>query len=671
MPNTKPLTLALLVALTIGMTAQDADAQRKRKAAAPKGPPPVTACSDFYAFTNKDWLLANPAPATGTVSALGELQLRAEQQQRDLLDSAMKQPQGNVQKLLGDFWASGLDEAAVEADGAQPIAPLLDRINGIKRAKDVPPAIAALHQVGIPVAFNFSADVDLAQLDRHIGYLAQGGIGLPDPAYYTRTDADTRALLGRYVEYVRKILTLTGTPADEVAAEAQQVIDLETRIAQMSKPIADLRDPRLNYAAVPTADVARTYKRLQLAEFLKVQGISDDTVSVANPELFAQLDTLVGSLKPAQWKTYLRFHVGNAMAPYLSKPFRDADFEFRGRVLRGELAQPTTQARVLAAINKAAGPMMAREYVGRYLPDATRSRAQAIAEEVRDALARGVDANTWMSDAARADARAKVDKLKIEVGAPRRDLDYTVQPTGRGSFGSNMLIASTWHHREEMKRIGRGNADRRWDVLPQQPALMYDIAQNRLIVSAAVLQPPVLDMGQAAPQHYGTFGALVGHELGRSVDTRGRNIDAKGELRNWWTPQDDAAWLERGSRLAAQYNAYDYPGLTAQKVDGARTRDENGADLAGVELAWSALQTAQPALAPEGREAFFRGWAQLWQQQASAVDATRNATVAVQAPGKWRANGPLANLPAFAETFTCKDSDPMVRKAGEQVSIWR
>ncbi|HST44754.1 MAG TPA: M13 family metallopeptidase, partial [Luteimonas sp.] len=524
---------------------------------------------------------------------------------------------------------------------------------------------------GIPVAFNFSADVDLAQLDRHIGYLAQGGIGLPDPAYYTRTDADTRALLGRYVDYVGKILTLTGTPPDQVAVEAQQVIDLETRIAQLSKPIATLRDPRLNYAAVPTAEVARTYKRLQLAEFLKVQGISDDTVSVANPELFAQLDALVGSLKPAQWKTYLRFHVGNAMAPYLSRPFRDADFEFRGRVLRGELAQPTPQARVLAAINKAAGPMLAREYVGRYLPDATRTRAQEIAGEVRDALGRAVDSNTWMSDAARAEAKAKVGKLKIEVGAPRRDLDYTVQPTGRGSFGSNMLIASTWHHREEMKRIGRGNADRRWDVLPQQPALLYDIAQNRLIVSAAVLQPPVLDMAQTAAQHYGTFGALVGHELGRSVDIRGRNVDASGALRNWWTVQEDAAWLDRGSRLATQYGAYDYPGLTAQKVDGARTRDENGADLAGVELAWSALQAAQPALTVDGRQAFFRGWAQLWQQQASVVDATRLAAVDAHAPGKWRVNGPLANLPAFAETFTCKPTDAMVRKADAQISIWR
>jgi putative endopeptidase len=671
MPNAKPLALALAASLAIGLAAPDADAQRKR-AAAPKGPPPVTACSDFYSFANKDWLEANPPGAgTGTVSALGELQARARSQQRELLDTAMRAPQGNIQKLLGDFWASGLDVAAVEQDGAQPIAPLLDRINGIRRARDVPPAIAALHQVGIPVAFGFSADVDLADLERHIGYFTQGGTGLPDPAYYTRIDADTRALLGRYVDYVQKILVLTGTPQDKAAAEAQQVIDLETRIAQVSRPIPALRDPRQNYAQVPTADLAKTYKRLQLGEFLKAQGVTDDSVSMANPALFAQLDALVGSLKPEQWKTYLRFHVGDAMAPYLSRSFRDAAFEFRGRVLRGESAQPERAETVLEAINRAAGPMLAREYVARYLPSANRTRAETIASQVRDALARGIAEATWMSEAARAEAGAKVGKLGIEIGAPERDLDFTIQPMGRGSFGGNMLIASTWHHREEMRRIGRENASRRWDVLPQEPAIAYDIAHNRLIISAAALQPPVLDMTQVAPAHYGTYGTLVGHELGRAVDIKGRIVDATGAVRTWWTPQDDAAWNALGNRLSAQYNAYDYPGATGLKVNGVQTRDENAADLAGLELAWSALDHAQEELTEEDRQAFFNGWAQLWRQQASADAATRNAAVSPHAPGMWRVNGTLVNLPAFGEAFKCKADAAMQRKADEQVAIWR
>ncbi|MBJ6980418.1 M13 family metallopeptidase [Luteimonas sp. MC1572] len=668
MPKHKPLVLALAASLLLGLAAPDADAQRRRAAKAPAGP---TACGDFYAFTNKDWLAATPVPATGTISAFGELQQRVLEQQRELLSTAMTAPQGNVQKLLGDFWASGLDEAAVEADGANPIAPLLDRINGIKRAKDIPPSIAALHQVGIPVAFNFSADVDLADLERHVGYFAQGGTGLPDPAYYTREDADARALLGRYNNYVQKILALTGTAEKDLAAEAQQVIDLETRIARASRPIPSLRDPRRNYALVATDTLGKSYKRLQLDAFLTAQGVTDDSVSIANPELFAALDGLVGSLKPAQWKTYLRFQVGDAMAPYLSKGFRDAEFDFRGRVLRGETQQPSRELLTLAAINHAAGQMVAREYVGRYLPEASRTRAETIAGEVRDALVRSLDRNAWMDDATKAEAGKKLAALKIEVGAPRRDVDYTVQPMGRGSFGGNMLIASTWHHREEMKRIGRGNAQRRWGVQPHQPALAYDAAHNRLVISAAVLQAPVLDMSRDGAAHYGTLGALVAHELSHAIDGKGRMLDASGTVRDWWTPGTNAAWSDRLNRLSAQYGAYDVPNLAGRKVNATLTRDENAADLAAVELAWDALQHAQPALEKDGRQAFYAAWAGLWRQQPSAAFAEQQAASESHAPGKWRANGPLANQPAFSELFACKAGDAMRRKDEERVSLWR
>ncbi len=675
MPNARAAlarysALALGIALVAGLSAHDADAAKKR--AKKKAEPAVTACTDFYAFTNKDWLASNlVVGGSGTVSSLGQLRDTARQQQRDLLDAAMRAPQNNVQKLLGDFWASGLDEAAVEADGAQPIAPLLSRIDGIRREKDIPPAIAALHQVGIPVLFQFTPDVDLNDLSRHIGYFTQGGTGLTDPTYYTRTDPDTQALLGRYKDYVEKVLVLTGTPADKAAAQAQVVIDVETRIARASKPMTLMRDPRSNYALVQTATLGKTYKHLQLGDFLKAQGVSDDVVSLANPALFAELDAMVDKLKPDQWKAYLRFQVGNAMAPYLSKSFRDADFEFRGRVLRGESAPPPRDKLVLDAINLAAGPMLAREYVARYLPATTASRAEAIAGQVRDALARAVEGSAWMSEPAKAEAKAKLGKLKIEVGAPRRDLDYSVQPMGRGSFGGNMLIASTWRHREEMKRIGRGNADRRWDVLPQEPALAYDMAQNRLIVSAAVLQPPVLDMTQDAASHYGSFGALVGHELSRSVDKKGQFVDAKGEVKTWWTPADNTAWDLRIAPLVAQYGAYAYPGLNGVRVNGAQTLEENAADLAGIELAWDALSASQPELPKESKQAFFRGWAQLWRQQMSTDEATRRAAVGVHAPGQWRANGPLTDLPAFGEAFQCKAGTAMQLKPEQQVSIWR
>src|SRR5690606_2703594 len=236
-------------------------------------------------------------------------------------------------------------------------------------------------------------------------------------------------------------------------------------------------------------------------------------------------------------------------------------------------------------------------------------------------------------DATRAEATAKLQALRIEVGAPVRDIDYTVQPMGRGSFGGNMLIASTWHHREEMRRIGRGNAQRRWPVQPQDPVLAYDPAHNRLLVSAAVLQPPILDMSRDSAAHYGAFGALVAHELGHAIDGKGRNIDARGGIRDWWTPGTATAWTDPLNALPAQYGNYDYPGLTGRKVNGSLTGPENAADLAGVEIAWDAFTQALPEAGKEGKEGFFGAWAALWREQLSPVVAEHRAGTAAQAPG--------------------------------------
>jgi len=669
LPAFRPSALALC--LVVAIAAPQADAAKKRKPAAPKPATTPAACVDFYAFANADWLKANPVPAAGSASALGQLADRAQQQQRALLDDAMKSPQNGVQKLLGDFWASGLDEAAVERDGAAPIAPLLTRIGAIKKAQDVAPAIAALHQIGIPVGFNFTADIDLKNLDTYLGYFSQGGLGLPDASFYTRTDPAARDLLGRYNGYVQKILALSGTPQDKLTSEAQMVIDLETRIARVSKSQEALRGLRAQYSPVPTKDFAKKYRNLQLAAFLKAQGVVAEQVSMADPALFAQLDKLAGSLKPAQWQVYLRFHVGNAMAPYLSKNWRDADHEFRGRLLRGEDEPAPRWKQVLDAINASAGAMVAHEYVNRHLPDANRERADAIARSIKEAMGTAIERNSWMDAPTRQEARAKLDRIKIDIGAPRNTWDFASQPMGRGSFGGNILIASTWHHREEMKRIGRGNADRRWDVLPQFPAISYDLAHNRLFVTAALLQAPVLDMKQPLAAQYGSFGAMVGHELSEAIGPKGRRIDASETLRDWWSAETNSAWDARIAPLIAQYGRYAYPGNPQLKVDATRTRDTALADLAGLELAMAAYEKAEPQAKDADREAFYRGWARLWPQQLAAPQAAVHAASSLYLPGAWRANGPLMQSPGFAPAFGCKPGNPMVIPEAERVSFWR
>ena len=655
MPNQRPLALALAVTLAAALAAPASQAA-KRPAPARK---PAAACHDFYLEANKGWLAANPMPAAGATSALGELAARAQLQQRNLLDAAMQSPQNDVQKLLGDFWASGLDEAAVEADGAKPLAPLLGRINGITSSTDIAPAIAALHQVGIPVAFQFGADVDLRDLGRHLGYFSQGGLGLPDPAYYTRIDPDTQALVARYADYIRKVLALTGVPQADIENQTALVLDLERKLAQAARPLPELRDPRSNFVPVATSGLGKQFRNLQLDAFLKAQGVSDDTVSLANPELFAQIDKLVGTQRPAQWQAYLRFRVGDAMAPYLSQPWRSANFEFRGKVLHGLAAPAPRWQQVLDAINLAAGPMLGREYAAANLSDASRRQAEQIALQVRDALKQAVAGSHRMSETAKAEAVKKLERLRIEIGVPAYDIDYTIQPMGRGSFGSNMLIASTWRHAQEMRRIGRKNAVRRWDVLPQQPALAYDLAHNRLIITAAMLQMPVLDMAMPEGNRYGAFGALVGHELSHAIDDRGRHVDADGNVRDWWSASDASAWDAISNKVVALYGGLTYPGLAGAKVNGTLTRSENLADLAGVELAFAALNAAQPNANTTTRKAFFTGWAQVWAQRVTLNEAQTRVQQDVRAPGEWRANVPLMQSQGFASAWGCPVGTPM------------
>ena len=663
----RPLVLALGVALVALVLAADADAQR-RKSRAPAVSPQ---CADLYAHANAAWLKTYQAPAdAGTVTALGQLSELALQQQRQLLDAAMASPDNDVQHRLGDFWASGLDEAAVEADGSRPIATLLSRIDAIGKSRDVPATIAALHQVGIPVAFNFAPDVDLQALDRHIGYFMQGGMGLPDPAFYTRDDADTRVVMDRYRAYVRQILALTGSPEQRLDADVSAVIAIETALARKSRSLNELNSPADNFAPVPVAQAAKRYRNLQLDKFLAAQGVKDDRVSMANPALFAELDAMVGKLKPEQWRAYLRWRVGDAMAPYLSRSYRDASFGFRGQVLEGRSVQAPRWRQVLDAINVAAGPMLGREYAAAHLQPEERRQAGLVVDELRQALLAAVDASRWLGAPAKAEARAKLEAMAIEVGTPRRDLDYTVQPMGRGSFGSNMLIASTWRHGQEMKRIGKGNADRRWDVLPQEPALAYDIAQNRLIATAAALQAPIFDA--ARPELlYGAFGALVGSQLNRAIDAQGSHVDARGQVRDWWSPADRDAWTALGNRVAAQYASQDYPGVKGARVDGALVRNVALADQAGLELAATAHAKAQPQASQAARQALFEAWSRLWAQQVAANTASERLKTDIHAPGPLRSNLPAANLPEFAAAFACKPGQPMTRAEADQVKVWR
>jgi putative endopeptidase len=691
-----PLALPLALAIAALLASGHVDAARtkakhpKPHAASAAATAPKAACSDYYQQVNGAWLAANPAPATGSVSAFDQMIANARAQERQLLEDDARAASDATGRALGELWSSGMDEAAIESAGATPLKPLFDRIDAAKKSRDLPAVIADLHAAGVPVLFNFSADVDLKDFDRQLGYATQGGLGLPDPDFYTRPDADTRALLGRYRAYVERILAFSGTPAAQLTTQSGWIIAIEMQLAQASLPLVQLRDPNSTYQPVTLKDLQARYPHLEFAKFLRVQHADDDRVSLAQAGFFQALDGLLATVPVEQWNAYLRFHVANALAPYLSKNFQNAHYELYERVLDG-LQQPQPRwIGVLDALDGAVGPSIGRQYTERYLPDASLAAAKRVADGLRAAMQRAIARNGWMSPPTRAIAQAKLDKLRIEIGQPGARPDLNGLQLGRGSFAGNLLAAAAWQHQRDMAAIGKRTQSRRWPVLPQVPDVSYDLVQNRVVVTAAFLQPPVFDGGADVAQQYGALGALIGHQLHYAFDSKGRTIDADGQLRDWWTPSDSAAYAARTAPIVAQYD--NYPAFGAVKVDGNHTRDENLADLAGVELAWDAFQAliatqplagsgtalphadvpmprAQDAQERTPEQRFFASYARVWERNAAADTLTAEASSSIQAPVKFRVNGVLANLPAFGKAYACKAGQPM--QLASPVAIWR
>ena len=689
--HTSPrLALLLVPLLVVGLDAT-ADAATKSKHQKAKPVPAaasVSPCNDFYDLANGAWLKTHPTPSVGSVSAFDAMVSNARQQERALLEDFARNPSGDAERALGKLWTDGMNEAAVDAAGAAPLQPLFDRIAKIRKSRDVPAAIADLHAAGVPVLFNFSADVDLKDFDRQLGYANQGGLGLPDRDYYTRTDPDTRALLGRYRSYIQTILQLSGTPADKVSVESGWVLSIEMQLAQTSLSLLQLRDPNNAYRPVSLAELKKAYPNLAFDKFLRAQHADDDHISLAHTGFFQNADGLLASVPVEQWQTYLRFHAANALAPYLSRGFQDAHFQLYDRVLVG-MQQPRDRAQVvLDAVDRALGEPMGHAYAQRYLPQAAKDAATRVADGVRAALKAALERNTWMDDPTRTAALAKLDKLRIEIGEPSHNPSVNGLALGNG-FGSDMLVIAAWHHQRDMAEIGKRTSTRRWPVLAQVPDVSYDLVQNRVVVTAAFLQPPVFDANADDAQHFGALGALIGHQLHYAFDSKGRTIDADGQLHDWWTLTTAAAYEQRTAPIIAQYN--NYPAQGEVKVNGRQTRDENLADLAGVELALDAFKSLHPdaqvssakdaggrsastartspsaASSPEQR--FFEAYANVWERNTAPDTATAEASTSVRAPAKYRVNGVLANMPEFGKAYACKAGQPMQLK--NPVSIWR
>jgi putative endopeptidase len=633
----------------------------------------TAACNDFYQHANGGWLKANPVPAgRASWGLLDEMAERNLLQQREILETAASAPKDDLDRLLGTLYASGMDEAGIEAAGAKPLAALFERIDSFKKPKDFTAVLATLHARGLPVLFDFGVNDDLQDPTRRIAYANQGGLGLPDRDYYLRQEPQTKTLLAAYRAYVERVLSLSGSA--QASRDADTVLQIETRLAQASLSLVQLRDPAQSYRPTAVKDLRKRFPAIDWKVFLRAQELAKlDSVSLAHTPYFTEIENLARTLTPEQWKAYFRFHVAHALAPYLSRGFQDAHEALFVRTLRGTQEPLPRWRRVLATVDTLLDYGIGRRYAERYFPDATRSEAEALVQGIRSSQRARIEASTWLGAETKAKALAKLDALDIKLGHSPRWPTFEGLKFESAPFATQVLTAIQWRHRRMMAAIGKPREDWQWPQSAQALNAYYDPARNQLVLPAGFLQPPLFDPAADDAINYGALGALVAHELTHGFDVLGSSFDATGKLAPWWLPADANGFALRTKPLEAQYDAY--TALGPVKVSGRLTLVENIADLGGLEVAWNAFQATAPGVAAvQGHtpsQRFFLAWGQAWRRNYTDEELTVLLRTDVRAPAKFRVNGPLANLTAFSDAYKCKPGKAsFVRKPEERVSLW-
>jgi putative endopeptidase len=638
-------------------------------------------CDNLADFVNGKWLAANPIPSDrttwGSFEMLGERSLAANKQIAEA--QAARSDASGVDKLVGDFYATGMDEAKVNAAGATPIQPMLDKIAALKTPADVAEYLRQDFAAGGGDLFAFYSNADFHDSQLMIAYADQGGLSLPERAYYLEDgkDGSYKKIREAFVAHLSKQLQNAGIASADADKQASDVLAFETRLAKASLSPIELRDPKNQYNFVKVADADKTSANFPWSEFVKAQGLSVDGFSLSQPKFFAEVDKMVKDAPVAQWQAYLRTRLIDRMAPFLADSFSNEQFDFFGKTLRGQQEQKPRWKRVLGAAEGNVGEALGQLYVKQYFPAESKAEMEKLVDNLRASLKARLEKLDWMSADTRAKAIEKWDSFMPKIGYPDKWRSWDGLTTTRDGYAQNVLAASKFNYDWLMGKVGKPVDRTEWGMTPQTVNAYYNPQQNEIVFPAAILQPPFFDPKADPAMNYGGIGAVIGHEMLHGYDDQGAQFDAKGNFVNWWQAADKKGFEARTAKLVKQFD--DYRSIDNLPVKGQLTLGENIADIGGLTVAYDALQKA---LADAGKspdekidgytenQRFFLNWATVWRRNFAPEELKVRLNTDPHAPANFRAIGAPSNMPAFATAFQCKAGDAMVRPEDKRVVIW-
>jgi len=628
----------------------------------------VDPCVDFYKFSCGGWQANNPIPSDqASWSVYAKLGNENQQFLWGILeDDAKATNRTPIQQKVGDYFAACMNTSAIDALGEKPLQPALAEIDSLKTRAELIAALTRLHHQ-YPGSFFFGSRTGQDAIDSSliIVEIGAGGLGLPDRDYYTKTDPKSIKIREQYVAYIQQLLALTGESADQAKADADATLKIETALAIASLTRVQRRDPHNTYHMQSIEDLAKLAPSLDWPLYFKIQGAPGiSKLNVSQPEFIKAVEAELATEDVAALRGYLRFHLVTAAAPNLAHPFEQANFDFFSKTLRGIPAMPPRWKTCTRAVDRSLGEALGQEFVRRTFSADTRAKTQLMTEQIETAMQHEIENLDWMSPATKTEALRKLHAIRNKIGYPDKWRDYSALTVKPDDYFGNVQRSYAFQNAREWHKLGKPVDRDEWGMTPPTVNAYFSPQMNDINFPAGVLQPPLYDPKEDDAPNYGNTGATIGHELTHAFDDEGRQFDSKGNLRDWWTPEDAKGFEDRINCVRDQYAGYVI--VDDIHINSKLTSGEDVADIGGTLLAYIAWkkQTEGVTLAPADGftpdQRFFVGMAQWACENDRAENLRVSAITNPHSPGFARINGVVSNMPEFQKAFNCKPGQPMI-----------